>query len=368
MKKKTTLAFFLSICMLNHTAAGCGRPEKEPQKEPATQQTSATEHPSETESIQNFFNTEQASAETTTEITEPESAEPGFSYADLSGYEFQFSSGVGAWGTSMTIEEDGSFHGEYHDTDMGDISEGYPGGTLYLSSFTGNLSKPEKVNEYTYSAKLLSIQTERPSGEEEITDDTRYVYSDAYGIYDAKEILIYLPGAPLAELPAQFLGWVHYNDLSSVTETELPFYGLYNVAAECGFSGYQTTGSQTDQTATEAEIAAVQSQANDLETKLATAQTQLEMNETAAEIYRLWDDELNVLWKRLKETLDSATMDALTKEEHAWISAKEQEMAAAGGEFAGGSMQAMAEYQKGADLTRNRVYELAEYLKSNTPQ
>lgn len=57
--------------------------------------------------------------------------------------DFVFSSGVGAWATSMTLEQDGAFSGEYYDADMGvcdeDYEDGYtaqkPEGRLYVDGF-----------------------------------------------------------------------------------------------------------------------------------------------------------------------------------------------------------------------------------------
>lgn len=362
MKKKTALPCFLTLCILFFAAAGCTKPEDTPATNPAAQQPPAAEEVPETEYTKLPDDAEkptEGKEEDAPKQTESERAVPGFSYADLAGYEFQFCSGIDAWGTSLSVQEDGTFRGEYHDSDMGDIGDGYPGGTLYLSRFTGTFSEPEKINDYTYAATLTSFQTEQTNGEEEISDGVLHIYSDAFGIYDAKQILIYLPGAPLAELPKPFLEWVHYNDLSAADETTLPFYGLYNVAGACGFSSYKTDRQPT----VTAEIAAVQSQADELEAKLTTAQTQLEMNETAAAIYRLWDDALNLLWNRLEETLDPTEMSVLAEEERTWISEKETQIAAAGAEYTGATMQPLAEAQKGAQLTRERVYELAEYLK-----
>ena len=56
-------------------------------------------------------------------------------------------------------------------------------------------------------------------------------------------------------------------------------------------------------------------------------------------------------------------MEQVTDEEIAWINEKETAMEAAGLEAADGSMQLMLENLKGAELTKARVYVLAEYLR-----
>ena len=48
-------------------------------------------------------------------------AEGEFSYKDLKGLTFAFSSGAGAWGTILTIQEDGSFEGNVKMHIMEDI-------------------------------------------------------------------------------------------------------------------------------------------------------------------------------------------------------------------------------------------------------
>ncbi len=91
--------------------------------------------------------------------------------------------------------------------------------------------------------------------------------------------------------------------------------------------------------------------------------TQIEYNEKMKQLYELWDFALNKIWGILKETLEKEAMSQLTIEEKEWIAFKEQEVAKAGAEYEGGSMQAMIMNQKAAEMTKERVYELIELLK-----
>lgn len=161
---------------------------------------------------------------------------PGLTFVDLSDLEFFFASGAGGWATVLYINEDGSFYGNYHDSDMGSMGEGYPHGTIYYCDFTGRFSAPVQVNDYTYSMQIEELTYAQDAGTEEIRDETLYVYSDAYGLNDAKDILIYLPGAPLDQLPLDFRSWIGYYDLSLTTDTTLPFYALNNENMQYGFS------------------------------------------------------------------------------------------------------------------------------------
>lgn len=90
--------------------------------------------------------------------------------------------------------------------------------------------------------------------------------------------------------------------------------------------------------------------------------TQADMNTLSGEIYQVWDDVLNELWKALKDSLDEDTMESLLEEQRAWITEKEAEVKQAGEAVGGGSLAPLVMNQRAANLTRVRVYELAGYL------
>lgn len=169
--------------------------------------------------------------------TEPGAETAEFSFSDISELEFWFGSGAGGWRTVLYIADDGSFEGLYTDSDMGSAGTDFPGGTCYISEFTGSFTAPKKVDEYTYSVELQDITLSKEPGKEEIRDGIKYIYSEPYGLDDAKELLFYLPGAPVKNLPEGYLSWARgYGD--TIEET-LPFYGLYNVGGDQGFSSHQ---------------------------------------------------------------------------------------------------------------------------------
>ena len=171
-----------------------------------------------------------------------ESLNDNFSFRELENLNFTFLSGAGAWCTEMTIAEDGSFHGVYEDGDMGSQGENYPNGTAYYCEFQGKFSEPVKKDTYIYSTSIEELTYHNPAGTEEIKDGVRYIYCDAYGLDEPEEILIYLPGMPIKDLPEGYLSWVKGNWWMDFefpkTYTTLPFYGIYNVNSEQGFSSY----------------------------------------------------------------------------------------------------------------------------------
>ena len=69
------------------------------------------------------------------------------------------------------------------------------------------------------------------------------------------------------------------------------------------------------------------------------------------------------VWKRLEGTLSKDAMERLRAEERTWISQKEKAMQQEAAAFGGGSMASMDYAEKGTELTRARVYVLAEYLR-----
>ena len=280
-----------------------------------------------------------------------------FSFKNFENLQFCFSSGAGGWATYLTINEDGSFEGEFFDGDLGCTGDGYPNGTMYQSVFSGQFTQPVKVNAYTYSMKIQEITYEKAFGTEEIRDGMLYCYCDAYGLEEAEDILIYLPGAPLTELPEEFRSWVGYYDLSYTTDTELPFYALNNETQQYGFSSYNIVENIKE------SVASVEEWSVSLEDSLEDESlSQVELNDTSEQIYMIWDSTLNQLWNVLKQTLDPEAMEALTVEERAWIVQKEQAVKEAGAEWEGDSMQPLAENLKAAEMTKARVYELLEML------
>lgn len=101
----------------------------------------------------------------TAEIPEEE-----FSFADLKNIEFWFGNGAGGWRTVLTIEADGSFSGEYSDSEMGSTRENYSAGTVYYCEFSGKFTEPVKVNDDTYSMQIAEILYENEPETEEIRD------------------------------------------------------------------------------------------------------------------------------------------------------------------------------------------------------
>lgn len=307
--------------------------------------------------------TVESEAENSNQVEEKEdiSANQGMDFAQLAGREFYFSSGVGGWATTFTVNADGSFQGEYHDSEMGATGEGYPNGMMYQCLFKGQFGALEKVDEFTYKTTLANMEYEKEVGTEEIIDEIKYVYAEAYGFDEPGEFLFYLPGAKVADLPAEYRDWVRYeitDYTTQVQEEELPFYGFYNVNAQEGFSSsdvvekFEMIYESTTESIKEIE----KSFDND-------PLSQVEYNEKANQMYSMWDYLLNQLWSVLGQTLSEDEMEGLKQEQRQWIAEKEEKVAKAGAGVEGGSMQPMVEDLEAARITKQRVLELKKKLE-----
>ena len=154
-------------------------------------------------------------------------------FDQLNGQTFTFSSGVGGWSNELTIGKDGSFTGNYHDSEMGETGEGYPDGSLYGCAYHGQLTDPEQVDEYTWTAGI-TVEPDEGQAPEVIEDGVRYVTSEPYGVSKARTVTIYLPGKPVEQLPEGFLPWSHLLDIDPDAKT-LPFCAIWSEADEAGF-------------------------------------------------------------------------------------------------------------------------------------
>ena len=121
--------------------------------------------------------------------------------------ELIFASGAGAWGSLLILNPDGSFTGDYHDTDMGSNAADYPNGTCYVSMFEGRFTDIWQISDYAWSMKLENLTTEKEPEETWIEDGVRYIASEAYGVVGGEEYILYAPGTPADELPAECRNW-----------------------------------------------------------------------------------------------------------------------------------------------------------------
>ena len=155
----------------------------------------------------------------------------------LSGLQWSFSSGAGGWSTELAIAEDGSFTGNYHDSEMGDIGDDYPNGSLYGCSFSGHLTLGEAIDDNAWNVHVDSLTVDGTLNEESIEDGIRYITVEPYGIKAGDDMALYLPGTPAEAISEEMQFWAHLNFQDDPTALESWF--LANEASESGFVGYE---------------------------------------------------------------------------------------------------------------------------------
>jgi uncharacterized protein YecT (DUF1311 family) len=93
------------------------------------------------------------------------------------------------------------------------------------------------------------------------------------------------------------------------------------------------------------------------------AQTQAEMNQTAAQGYYKADAELNKVYKVLMSKLDEKGKALLIKAENDWIKYRDSHCKFEASFYEGGSMQPMIYSSCLESVTMNRIKELKEAIK-----
>ncbi len=153
----------------------------------------------------------------------------------------EFCSGAGAWRTRLTLNADGTFTGQFNDSDMGVPEEGYHT-TQYLCIFHGRFGAVEQVSEHVWALTLeeITLDTGHPVGEEWIVDGTRYISSTPYGLESEADDVpqpgtvyrLYMPGATPEETGAdeEFYWWLHMGP-----QMDFNCWALHNPAYDYGF-------------------------------------------------------------------------------------------------------------------------------------
>lgn len=168
----------------------------------------------------------------------PQTEDVSSSFSKFVG-NYSFMSGAGAWSTDVMLFDDGTFEGEYHDSDMGDVGDDYANGTVYHCKFSGKFSPLIQKDEYTYTCSLETIEQEGVPGTEEISeeDGVRYITSDPYGFENATEFEFYLPGKNVGELNNDLTTWLSLRFNQPYPDT-LPCKVFSNLSENEGFEEY----------------------------------------------------------------------------------------------------------------------------------
>ena len=347
MKKRLLL---ISLITLLITAVGCG---EEISDEIRHESSDVSCEESET------VPTEEVAEETEPVLEEPED-EPEvqeiaeLTFEELSKRRFEFCSGAGGWAENFTIEADGSFTGEFHDSDMGSTGEGYNGGTRYYSAYSGRFTNLTRIDDYTYQMTLADISYENTVGTEEILDDILYVYTKSYCLGGTDTFTIYLPGTPLDKLTEGIRSWLHLGKDSGTRLTMIVIADETNELGICSYERYEDA---------QVLLNSCKHLYNYYGKLLAEASTTAEMVEYTGSQYAVSDKCLNDIWSLIKQHVDEDKYSEILVEQREWIAEKEATAEEISAEYGDGSFEAVSYNDTLATLTLERCEELIEYLK-----
>ncbi len=278
-------------------------------------------------------------------------------FEDLSQLGFSFMSGAGGWSEEFNIEKDGYFTGQYHDSEMGSIGEGYEGGTMYFSSYSGHFTDLIKINDYTYQMKLADITYDYPVESTEIKDDIRYIYTESYCLGGTDTFNIYLKGTPVSELSEEVYSWLH---MINENEPKLTFVAIADETNGYGIYSYKRLTPLED---AQMNYNSYKDSYDYYDELLSEANSTIEMKEYSGYMYEVSDDCLNYIWGIIKYSTSEEKYNEILTEQREWISEKEAKVKEIEEEYNGATLQVPTINITLAEMTIKRCEELIEYLK-----
>ena len=140
--------------------------------------------------------------------------------------EYVYSTGLGAWWTTLRIEADGAFTGRFEDWNLS-FAE------CIVSDFHGKFANMLKIDDHTYIFDLDSLEYDSEAGKEELIDNdgslVNYIYTAAApGIQDGKTFYFYMKGTPVDTLPKVFVSGINYFGYLKESDNTLSVRGIYN--------------------------------------------------------------------------------------------------------------------------------------------
>lgn len=164
-----------------------------------------------------------------TPLTDEEISSFFASHADT----FLMSSGAGGWGSFMTVNSDGSFDYNYHDSDFD---------MFYICHAQGQLGNVVMIDEYTYKVEILEMTFEYEVDSEWTVTDTdgseiNYTASDSYGLHQGDILTYFARDIDAAALPDGYTFWYcapRALDQDNIPDP-FPLAGYYNAVEEAAY-------------------------------------------------------------------------------------------------------------------------------------
>lgn len=112
--------------------------------------------------------------------------------------ELLYASGAGGWGTYLTLQPDGSFTGDYGDSDAD---------TRYECKFEGRFTNMHQISDYCWAMTLGEVTIEKEKGTTWTEDGIHYIAAGPHGVSEGTDFLLYAPGTPVDVIPASCRDW-----------------------------------------------------------------------------------------------------------------------------------------------------------------
>ncbi|MGO5363941.1 MULTISPECIES: PASTA domain-containing protein [unclassified Bifidobacterium] len=143
-------------------------------------------------------------------VSEAAAQEQGF-WRQVQG-KYIFSVGAGAWSTIMTVNADGTFSADYHDSDLGVTGDGYPNGSRSIASGTGkfNYSKRNDDGSFSMTCDPKAFHQNGTVGDVTIKDGVRVETVDGiYGLTPCNTFTVYPTGYATSALSDDVKSWMY---------------------------------------------------------------------------------------------------------------------------------------------------------------
>ncbi|MBP5418043.1 MAG: hypothetical protein J6Y58_11040 [Clostridiales bacterium] len=139
-----------------------------------------------------------------------------------------------SWYTDIKIDsKNNTFTGGYESALPNLDGDGYD---MLQCTFNGTIDGFTRVNEYSFSAHVKTMETEKFDKKSDRYMDlpAEVTYSDPYGFTKADEIILYLPNTPVSQLSDKAIEWIEaYQEIDR--NGCLGSFILYNPAEEAAF-------------------------------------------------------------------------------------------------------------------------------------
>jgi len=112
--------------------------------------------------------------------------------------ELLYASGAGGWGTYLTLQPDGSFTGDYGDSDAD---------TRYECKFEGRFTNMHQISDYCWAMTLGEVALEKEKGTTWTEDGIHYIAAGPHGVSEGTDFLLYAPGTPVDMIAASCRDW-----------------------------------------------------------------------------------------------------------------------------------------------------------------